>query len=251
MNAPAKVKTEEATPIPIPDIHARMVAVMRDLGAIGKDKNNAAQGFKYRGIDDVYNAINPVLARHGVYMTAEIIGKTREERTNAKGTVLAFTCLHMRYRFIAEDGTFIETQAEGEGMDSGDKSSNKAMAVAHKYALLQAFCIPTQDLDDPDAHVHEVAAKNGKPVPQTQRDAIHTPMQPVQDDADVQEGVKNWVLKEKGKIATLTRLPDLLMWKDEREAELHRLLKKAPEQHKDLMAYYQNVFTLISKKETQ
>ncbi len=78
-----------------------------------------------------------------------------------------------------------------------------------------------------------------------QRDAIQAPMQ----DPDVTEGVKNWVLKEKGNLAMLTRLPDLLMWQDEREAELHRLLKKAPEHHKDLMAYYQQVFANLSKKE--
>jgi hypothetical protein len=163
MNTQAKIKTDDASPVVVPDIHARMVAVMRDLGAIGKDKKNEQQGFKYRGIDDVYNAINPILAKHGIFMSAALLGKKREERVNAKGTVLAFTSLHMRYRFTAEDGTWVETEAEGEGMDSGDKSSNKAMAVAHKYALLQAFCIPTQDLDDPDAQTHEVAAK---PVPQ-------------------------------------------------------------------------------------
>jgi hypothetical protein len=150
-------------------IHAAMCDILGELDAIGKNARNQQQGFNYRGIDDVYNAINPLLAKHRVYMTAQVIGKTREERTNAKGTVLAFTCLHMRYRFVAEDGSFAETEAEGEGMDSGDKSSNKSMAVAHKYALLQAFCIPTKDLDDPDAETHEVApaqrAEQSRPAP--------------------------------------------------------------------------------------
>lgn len=138
-------------------IHGKMAAILKDMDAIGKDSENKQQGFKYRGIDDVYNVINPILAKHAVFMTAQVVGKTREERPSKNGGVLAFTSLHMRYRFYAEDGSFVETEAEGEGMDSGDKSSNKAMAIAHKYAILQAFCVPTKDLVDPDSETHERA----------------------------------------------------------------------------------------------
>lgn len=241
MNTVPKIDPKQATPVPTPDIHARMVAVMRDLGAIGKDKKNEAQGFKYRGIDDVYNAINPILAQHGVFMTASVIGKSREERTNAKGTVLAFTCLHMRYSFIAEDGSHIETEAEGEGMDSGDKSSNKAMAVAHKYALLQAFCIPTQDLVDPEAETHEVKA-----APQTQRAAIHTPMQQVPVDEDTARGSQNWVDQEKPNITACARLPEMYQWLDENGeswtkpttgSALYRL-QKSPAHFEQIKAHY-------------
>lgn len=140
-----------------PKIYGQMAKIMAEITAIAKDKKNEQQGFKYRGIDDVYNTINPLLAKHGVFMTSRVIDKVRDERTNAKGTVLAFTCLRIEYTFWADDGSSVSTEVEGEGMDSGDKSSNKAMAVGHKYALLQAFCIPTQDLDDPDAEVHEAA----------------------------------------------------------------------------------------------
>lgn len=143
-----------------PLIYGKMAAILAKVDAIGKEQKNVQQGFQYRGIDDVYNALNPVLAEHGVFMTSEIVSKSREERTNNKGTVLAFTCLRIRYTFWAEDGSHVWTEVEGEGMDSGDKSSNKAMAAAHKYALLQAFCIPTKDLDDPDAETHEIASKS-------------------------------------------------------------------------------------------
>lgn len=138
------------------EIYTRMAAVMADIGAIGKDSRNQQQGFNYRSIDAVYNALNPLLAKHGIFTTPEVLEKTREERTNKHGTVLAFTCLRMRYTFWAPDGTSVACVVEGEGMDSGDKSSNKAMAIAHKYALLQTFCIPTEDQKDPDADVHEV-----------------------------------------------------------------------------------------------
>lgn len=241
MNAPAKIKQETAEAIG--DIHVRMVEILRDLDAIGKNARNQAQGFNYRGIDDVYNAINPLLAKHGVFMTAEVVSKSREERTNAKGTVLAFTSLRMRYRFYATDGTWVTTEAEGEGMDSGDKSSNKAMAVAHKYALLQAFCVPTKDMDDPDAHSHEVTAA---PAQMRQSQAAPTDG----NDEDVIEGVKNWVAKQKAIIDAATRLPDLFMWADENclggspalpatGSILYRLKKKAPDAFHEIVKHYQ------------
>ena len=139
------------------EIYARMGAIMQDMVAIGKDSTNQQQGFKYRSIDSVYNALNPLLAKHGVFTVPEVLEKTRDERTNKNGTVLAFTCLRMRYTFYAPDGSFVACVVEGEGMDSGDKSSNKAMAIAHKYALLQTFCIPTEEAKDPEGEAHEVA----------------------------------------------------------------------------------------------
>lgn len=240
MNAPAKIKPETATPI-TGGIHVRMVEILRDLDAIGKNAKNVQQGFNYRGIDDVYNAINPLLAKHGVFMTAEVIGKTREERTNAKGTVLAFTCLKMRYWFRADDGSCVATEAEGEGMDSGDKSSNKAMAVAHKYALLQAFCVPTKDLEDPDKESHEVAAKPA----QTQREAIHSPMK---SDADIEEGVRNWCDKEKHFINNCVTVADVTQWQELRANELDRLKKKALPAWSDLTRYAEARITTINSK---
>ena len=71
------------------------------------------------------------------------------------------------YRFVATDGSQVSCVVEGEGMDSGDKASNKAMAVAHKYALLQVLMIPTEEQKDPDAEVHELGQVSGEPVDAT------------------------------------------------------------------------------------
>lgn len=138
-------------------IHKAMIGIMRDVDAIGKDRKNPQQGFMYRGIDDFMNALHPVMSKHGVFMTSEILSKAREERTTAKGGVLIYTMLRMRFTFHAEDGSSVHTEAEGEGMDSGDKSANKAMSIAQKYALAQTFLVPTEDLAEPDADSHEVA----------------------------------------------------------------------------------------------
>jgi len=157
--------TTDKTPAEGPLIHKAMLAIMGDLDAIGKNKRNASQGFNYRGVDDVYNELHPLLCKHGVYMTAEVLDKHREDRQTKSGGGLVYTSLTMRYSFIAADGSSVRTEAQGEGMDSGDKSSNKAMAVAHKYALFQAFCIPTEDMPDPDAESHEVQPKRAPAPP--------------------------------------------------------------------------------------
>ncbi len=142
-----------------PLIHAKMASILKASSHIGKDQQNRQQGFRYRGIDDVYNALHGLFGEHGVYCTSEILEKSRTERPTKQGGILAFTILRMKYTFWAEDGSSTSTVVEGEGMDSGDKSSNKAMAVAHKYALLQAFMIPTDEQKDPDPETHELGVE--------------------------------------------------------------------------------------------
>lgn len=142
-----------------PLIHAKMASILKASSHIGKDQQNRQQGFRYRGIDDVYNALHGLFGTHGIYCTSEILEKQREEKTSRGGAKLLYTCLRIKYTFWAEDGSSTSTVVEGEGMDSGDKSSNKAMAVAHKYALLQAFLIPTDEQKDPDAESHELGVE--------------------------------------------------------------------------------------------
>lgn len=139
-------------------IYKAMAGVMADMEAIGKDKRNQQQGFNYRGIDDVYNVLHPLLAKHKIFTTPEVLERWREERTNKNGTILAFVSLQMKYTFWCEDGSSVACVVIGEGMDSGDKATNKAMAIAHKYALLQTFAIPTAEMVDPDSECHELQA---------------------------------------------------------------------------------------------
>ena len=124
------------------------------IGAIGKDRKNPQQGFMYRGIDQVYNALNPVLAGLGIFFVPEVLDMKREERVNKNGTVLTYTILTMKYTAYAPDGSNVTMTVMGEGMDTGDKGCNKAMSVAMKYAMFQLFCIPTEEMKDPDADVY-------------------------------------------------------------------------------------------------
>lgn len=141
-------------------IYQAIPAVMGEINAVGKNKKNQQQGFMYRGVDDVMNAINPALVNNKVFIVPEVIEQQREERQTAKGATLIYSVCRMRFRFFAEDGSYVEAVTVGEGMDSGDKATNKAMAIAFKYACFQIFCIPTEEMKDPDAETYNIGSRN-------------------------------------------------------------------------------------------
>lgn len=145
------------------NIYQTISDVMSEIGFIGKDTKNQMQGFMYRGIDAVMNALNPALIKHKLFIVPEVLEQTREERQNSKGTTLIYSICKVKYTFFAEDGSSVSATVIGEGMDSGDKATNKAMSIAFKYACFQVFCIPTEEMVDPDAECHEVVPKK-KPV---------------------------------------------------------------------------------------
>ena len=141
------------------NIYQSISAIIDDIGAVGKDRVNNGQGWKFRGIDDVMNAIHPLFAKHKVFVVPQVLEQTREERTSKNGGCTLYSICRIKYTFYAEDGSFVEATTVGEGMDYGDKATNKAMAIAFKYALFQTFCIPTEDMTDPDEDCYEVKSK--------------------------------------------------------------------------------------------
>ena len=150
-----KTQTQKAPGVGL--IYAAIPAIMAEIPSICKDRKNAAQGYNFRGIDDVYNAVNPILAKHQVFMRADVLEIKREERPSRSGGIMAFVQVRVRYSFVASDGSFVSTDSLGEGMDSGDKATPKAMSIAQKYAILQMFAIPTADPKDPEVDNPEPA----------------------------------------------------------------------------------------------
>lgn len=147
-------------------IYGKIKAIIEDLGAISKDKTNVEQRFKYRGIDQFYNALHPLFAKYGVFSVPETLERTEQPHTTKSGGIWRHVVIKMKYTFFAEDGSSFESIVFGEGLDSGDKATNKAMAIAHKYCLLQVFCVATEDMEDPDEQVApERVKQNGQPVP--------------------------------------------------------------------------------------
>lgn len=160
-------------------IYQAMAAIAAEIGAIGKDKR-CTQGasFAYRGIDDVYNALNPIMAKHGVFVLPIAGERTTDQRQTKTGGIMEIVVMRMTYKFCHADGSYVEAVTVGQAMDSGDKATNKAMAIAHKYAILQAFCIPTEDMEDPDAVAEQLAPR------QPQRPRTQQVQQPRQSQAE-------------------------------------------------------------------
>lgn len=152
---------EQVKEIIAPKIFAAISGVISDVGYVAKDKVNKQQGFKYRSVDDVFNALHPALAKNKVFIVPRILEQTREiVGKTQKGINMTLVVCKIEFSFYAEDGSNITAVIVGEGLDTGDKATNKAMAVAYKYACFQVFCIPTEEMIDPDAERPELEQKN-------------------------------------------------------------------------------------------
>ena len=144
-----------------PMIYKAIADIMAEIGAIGKNQRNSTQGFMYRGVDIVMNTLNPSFVKHKVFVVPEVLEQTREERQTSKGGTLLYSICKIKFTFYAEDGSSISAITIGEGMDSGDKATNKAMSIAFKYACFQVFCIPTEEMIDPDSETPAPSNKKG------------------------------------------------------------------------------------------
>lgn len=133
--------------------------VMKDVGIVGKNSTNTYDNYKFRGIDAVMNALNPAMIKNKVFVTPTVLDSHREERTGNKGTMMMYTILTVKYTFYTDDGSSVECVVIGEAMDRSDKSTNKALSAAFKYACFQTFCIPTEEMKDADEEPPELGTK--------------------------------------------------------------------------------------------
>ena len=162
------------------NVYALIAAVSAALAkeGIAKDQFNQGQKFKFRGIDDLYNALGPIMAREGLVCIPRALSREFEilESTNDSGAKkrTLHTVMLMEYRLVSShDGSEAIVCMYGEAADAGDKGTSKAASMAYKSAMFQAFCIPVEGTDDADADSHDlansapakkVAAKESKPA---------------------------------------------------------------------------------------
>lgn len=155
------------------NIYQALPKIIGDISPISKDKKNVQQGYSFRGIDDVYAALNLLLAKYGVTILPELVESKHEAAGTAKsGATFWRHMIKVRYHFFAADGSTLKADAEGEGMDTGDKAVPKAYSTAFKAMAFQVFCIPTGekvDTEEDSPEVHPPAKPNGnghsKPPP--------------------------------------------------------------------------------------
>ena len=142
--------------------------IQADLAKTGIEKNrknNQGSGYNFRGIDDVYNALAPLLATHNLCVLPRMLTRHCDERISKSGSTLFYVTIDAEFDFVSsEDGSKHTVKTYGEAMDSGDKATSKAMSAAYKYAAFMAFAIPTEGDNDPDAESHEVVPEGKEPI---------------------------------------------------------------------------------------
>lgn len=148
-------------------IYKKMSNILAGIGSVGKDSRNVQQGFSFRGIDSMINAVHSVLKINEVFVTTDILEKKSEvrevTRSNGKVGIDKVVELTVKYTFWAEDGSNVSSVIASEGLDSGDKATNKALSAALKYALIQTFQVPTEDMEDGDSVSPELGSKQSPP----------------------------------------------------------------------------------------
>lgn len=147
--------------------------VNEELGSIAKDQQG--HGYKFRGIDQVFQNIGPLFKKHGVLVSRRNLVATHSirdvEKLNKYAKTEADKYQKKQYleTFInscdyvftsTKDGSEFVTQGFGEGQDTsgGDKSSSMATSNSYKYVIFEMFSIPTAEQQDSDQVTAKVNA---------------------------------------------------------------------------------------------
>ena len=151
-------------------------AVYQKIGYVHKGGNVDGGGMRYSFAkeSDFIAALRPEMIAAGISQHAKemaVISNERIEtvRRNNDGKEYSSyqfrVCVKVVYRFThGASKTWRDVEAFGEGMDTGDKSFNKAMTGANKYALRQTFMIETGDDPDKYASHPDGGIETGEPV---------------------------------------------------------------------------------------
>jgi hypothetical protein len=156
-------------------VYQKIAKVQAELAKVGisKSRKNQTPGAQYnfRGIDEVYNTLAPLMAETGLCILPRIVEHSLSERGKThKGNAIYSAVVTAEFDFVsADDGSIHVVRTMGEAMDSSDKATNKAMSAAYKYAALMTFAIPTEGDNDADAHTPEVVAA---PMPMSDADCV-------------------------------------------------------------------------------
>ncbi|MBF6063036.1 ERF family protein [Nocardia terpenica] len=131
-------------------IHEAIIEVKASIGAVGKNQQNNQQRYRFRGVDDVINAVSPALNSFGVIVRPIATELAVAEVPTAGGKRQAWVTGTVTYRFQGPEGDFLDAEVATEAMDLSDKATAKAMSVAYRIVMVQTFNLPT-DEPDPDA----------------------------------------------------------------------------------------------------
>lgn len=155
----------------VPIVYTAISAVQAELSVVGIGKDQSTNGnktpnpkfdYNFRGIDDIYNALSGLLSKYKLLISPTYTDLVSTKRVGANDKIFNHATVTGHFDFISVvDGSKHRVTMIGEAQDGGDKSANKAMSAAYKYACLQVFCIPTQGDNDADRTPHEPADYRG------------------------------------------------------------------------------------------
>lgn len=155
------------------NIGKKMLLIMNDVSYIQKRGYNQTQRYSFAQEADFAQAVRERLIEHGVSFTPYLENVEIKEVTTGKGTVMQIVTVLMSFTFTdTESGESVVVRMGGQGSDTLDKGIFKAMTGAEKYALKQAFLVPTGD----DPEVDNEAEKTGDmPVAKTEPVSEYVP----------------------------------------------------------------------------
>ncbi|ALA12461.1 ERF family protein [Paenibacillus larvae] len=144
----------------------KLAEVMDSVKYIQKTGYNSFNNYKYATEADVNEKVREELAGRKVIMIPNVKSQSIREHKNRKGYIEYIATVQVEFTFMdGESGETITFSTFGEGQDSGDKGTYKAITGAQKYALMKAFMIPTGDDPEGDTGVDE--RNNGDRKPDT------------------------------------------------------------------------------------
>lgn len=150
--------TPDPTPEAPPSIIAALVAVMDDVGAIGRNATMThGERYKYRRNDDVLEAVHPALVAHGVLAVPTVLTVEYRDKTTKSGNPQVWCSMKVEWTFYGPAGDSVSAIVVGEASDTSDKATNKAHTASQKIALTQVLSIPYSQ-DDPDDDRQQIGA---------------------------------------------------------------------------------------------
>lgn len=145
-------------------VYSAWTAALEQVRAVPKGDVNQGEGFKYRSIDAVMNAVHGALAAHSLAIIPETAAQTRTEVQSRRGAAGAHLVMDVTFRVIHASGESFTAQVTGEATDYQGRCTSKAYTMALKTFLLQALCIPLVGEDPDGEQIDEVAPPPTNPA---------------------------------------------------------------------------------------
>lgn len=156
-------------------IYSLLPKIIGEISPIAKARKNQQQGYNFRGVDDVYEALNGLLSKHGVTIVPRLVEQEESHWDNTKGNKVFRVKTTFDYDIFGPDGSHVTSRIPSEAMDTGDKATPKALSMAFKYMAFQVFCIPIDEKLDTENNTHEITGRYSAPSPASKPAATRAP----------------------------------------------------------------------------